>query len=352
MSFIIQIPIAMKFHIPEPCNENWNEMTPTEKGAYCKKCALEVTDFTKMSPFEIRDVLTEKFQKKERNCGHITQRQLTDVNDIGFYWKNEQQRFQSVWMVSLLAVFGLTLFSCQNTYTKELVSKMEDEANTLLQDSTEVDLKKEGQDLTENRSDWYDSLATTFPFEEVRYDGLISWEEEITTGPFIQQWPIITCEFPIMLGDIVTIGGTIDVEPDGETQPALLNPFPSKPQPKAPSGQQINPWPNRKNIGKRADLVYDTETTDFIAYITPAPLTLDSHLIIESFGNHQIHLNLENMESNHIHTDKTVDVMEGVHSFTLGLDKLPVGNYQLELSSWRTAQTIHFQWNGIEHTST
>lgn len=343
----------MKFHIPEPCNENWNEMSPTEKGAFCQKCALEVTDFTNMSPFEIRDVLTEKYQKKERNCGHIKARQLNDVNDIGFYWKSEQQRFQSVWAVSLLAVFGLTLFSCQNTFTKEVVSQMEEEANTMLQDSTDsVDLEGLTKDLPKEDPNYGKlPVVTEFPFEEILYDGLISWEK--TTGPILPE----DCVFPtekwevVYMGDMVITTGSI-LAPSEEETAKLLHPFAPIQKPEVPAEEQVNPWPNRNNIGKRSDLVYDTETTDFIAYITRAPLTLESRLIIESFGNHEIYLLLENAENGFVHTDKSLEITEGVHSFTLGLDRLPVGNYQLELNSWRTVQNIHFQWNGVDSQST
>lgn len=38
------------FQIPEPCSEDWNEMTPTEKGAFCNKCSKEVLDLRGCSP--------------------------------------------------------------------------------------------------------------------------------------------------------------------------------------------------------------------------------------------------------------------------------------------------------------
>ena len=41
------------FSIPEPCSENWNEMTSTEKGAFCQKCSNEVHDVSNMSNDEI-----------------------------------------------------------------------------------------------------------------------------------------------------------------------------------------------------------------------------------------------------------------------------------------------------------
>jgi len=39
----------MKIHIPEPCSENWDKMTPQGGGRYCLSCDKVVTDFTNMT---------------------------------------------------------------------------------------------------------------------------------------------------------------------------------------------------------------------------------------------------------------------------------------------------------------
>lgn len=43
----------MKLIIPKPCHENWNAMTPVEKGRFCSVCSKTVKDFTKLSDEEI-----------------------------------------------------------------------------------------------------------------------------------------------------------------------------------------------------------------------------------------------------------------------------------------------------------
>jgi len=43
----------MKLTIPKPCHENWDEMTPNEKGRFCSICSKTVKDFTKLSDAEI-----------------------------------------------------------------------------------------------------------------------------------------------------------------------------------------------------------------------------------------------------------------------------------------------------------
>ena len=39
--------------IPTPCHESWTDMTPVEKGRFCKSCQQAVTDFTSMSDQQI-----------------------------------------------------------------------------------------------------------------------------------------------------------------------------------------------------------------------------------------------------------------------------------------------------------
>lgn len=43
----------MKLIIRKPCHENWNAMTPVEKGRFCLVCSKTVKDFTKLSDDEI-----------------------------------------------------------------------------------------------------------------------------------------------------------------------------------------------------------------------------------------------------------------------------------------------------------
>ncbi|MFW2135941.1 hypothetical protein ACK2M7_06625 [Chryseobacterium sp. TY4] len=47
----------MKIYIPKPCHENWDNMTPAEKGKFCSICNKNVTDLTTMTDDQILNEL-------------------------------------------------------------------------------------------------------------------------------------------------------------------------------------------------------------------------------------------------------------------------------------------------------
>jgi len=84
------MPKQLQITIPEPCHENWAEMTHTQQGAYCKVCSKNVIDFTTKTENEIYDILT---QSDGNTCGRFTSFQLqqpirkTEVNNGWFNWR-------------------------------------------------------------------------------------------------------------------------------------------------------------------------------------------------------------------------------------------------------------------------
>jgi hypothetical protein len=64
---------SLHLAIPTPCNENWDKMTPTEKGRHCAMCNKTVVDFSLYTDRE----LVEFFKKATGNvCGRAHSYQL------------------------------------------------------------------------------------------------------------------------------------------------------------------------------------------------------------------------------------------------------------------------------------
>jgi hypothetical protein len=103
------------FKIPEPCNEDWNQMTPSAKGRFCSSCEKTVIDFTEMSSFEISNYLKENIHNGV--CGHINKSQLDRVVLKVPVSTIHQLRFSSrFFAIALLVVMGTTLMSCKDQY--------------------------------------------------------------------------------------------------------------------------------------------------------------------------------------------------------------------------------------------
>lgn len=62
-----------QLQIPEPCHENWNAMSPADKGRFCASCQKVVIDFSRMTDHELA-----AFFKKPSGpvCGRLRQDQL------------------------------------------------------------------------------------------------------------------------------------------------------------------------------------------------------------------------------------------------------------------------------------
>ncbi|MEE9406792.1 MAG: hypothetical protein V3V28_01830 [Polaribacter sp.] len=121
-----------KITIPKPCHENWNKMSPKEKGRFCSSCAKTVVDFTKKTIEDIQNYLVEN--KNEQVCGHFYKKQLDaiviEIPQITF---QQQLSFQKLFILTLFFLMGTTLFSCQ--YNDGKKQKIE---NVILQDSIKI----------------------------------------------------------------------------------------------------------------------------------------------------------------------------------------------------------------------
>ena len=63
---------SITIQIPEPCHEDWQKMTSTEKGKFCHVCTKEVIDFTATTDEDLVKILS----KSKNTCGRFKKTQL------------------------------------------------------------------------------------------------------------------------------------------------------------------------------------------------------------------------------------------------------------------------------------
>lgn len=111
-----------KIAIPQPCHENWQKMTPTAKGAFCKSCAKEVVDFTKMTDEQVQNYLLDRTH--EKLCGRFQPQQLSRIElyipSVVFTqniasWKK--------YLAIVLLAFGTMLVGCDVKTDKHLMGE-------------------------------------------------------------------------------------------------------------------------------------------------------------------------------------------------------------------------------------
>ena len=121
---VFKITLMKKISIPEPCHENWADFTPTQKGAFCGSCKIDVVDFSDRSSDEVKEILQQNAGK--HMCGRFRKTQLTELNNDFFAWQNQSSRsFQSKFLYACLLVFGMTLFTgCSSLETVPVIGEL------------------------------------------------------------------------------------------------------------------------------------------------------------------------------------------------------------------------------------
>lgn len=138
----------MKKHIgiQTPCSEDRSKMIPLENADFCKKCAMEVQDFSNLSPEEIK--LQLYLRMNQSVCARMTVDQERQLNQDFINWKGSRQdQMRRAMFFSLFIVFGMTLFSCSNPDAKlaltsahsQFVQSIRTNVETITNDLSEID---------------------------------------------------------------------------------------------------------------------------------------------------------------------------------------------------------------------
>lgn len=124
--------------IKNPCHENWDKMTPRNKGRFCSSCAIVVTDFTNKTPEEISNILKQNSTK--HTCGNFnTKDVITDSKIDKLIWKLNTRGFK---YVSLLILGFLILIGCRTRHVRGAYAYDYQNPRTLDEIPTKIDTKQ------------------------------------------------------------------------------------------------------------------------------------------------------------------------------------------------------------------
>lgn len=162
-------PIRLSFQ----CDQNWDEMSPTGKGRFCKECSCEVVDFRSNTREEVKQYVQEN---DEKTCGLFRPAQL-DPNIIA-------ELHTPTWLKSAMAVASMGILAAsspilaQNTHylrptiTIEQPEQLSTDSlnieieKTSLESEEDIDVNKPDKELL-NLSKRTVFLTRKFPFIKV-----------------------------------------------------------------------------------------------------------------------------------------------------------------------------------------
>lgn len=125
----------MKISIPNPCHENWNEMTPHEKGRFCsvcEKCVVNLSLFSDQKKSEL-------IKTNPNICVKSNLEELERLNQLEI--QNSRFRFLKTFRYSsliLLLGFSSTAYSQVENATKEILTENQAKTNHQANDSIRI----------------------------------------------------------------------------------------------------------------------------------------------------------------------------------------------------------------------
>lgn len=130
------------FTIPKPCHENWEDMSPEEKGKFCGVCQKKVYDFTETSSLEIEKIY---HQENGNICGRLKPDQTINYNRLqkfvvrmNLYTNQHFSRFG-------LLVSAVTLLFVLTGCEKKIVVQQQTLASAVGSDTTKPKMEPLGQ---------------------------------------------------------------------------------------------------------------------------------------------------------------------------------------------------------------
>jgi len=109
---------SYQLSVPKPCHENWDQMSPDQKGKFCNACATTVVDFTGMPSDAIKKYLVQHAGQKI--CGKFNPSSLDAINvSISEEVIAQKYSFRRAFLLALFITMGTTLVNCTNIEGKK-----------------------------------------------------------------------------------------------------------------------------------------------------------------------------------------------------------------------------------------
>lgn len=178
--------------IPRPCHEDWNAMTPNEKGRHCSSCDKTVVDFTRWALHDVAAYL-QKY-RSYKVCGRFHNSQLgEEVPYDHEQWVSQVGRTPMSWLqktaLIFLFAFGVLASGCGDTGNKDSIVDGRttgeiqlDEPPLLMGKITMPDSLRSCKDTGEKTSSTHWSNFTKQPDRAMASDTMVYSEINITAG--------------------------------------------------------------------------------------------------------------------------------------------------------------------------
>ena len=290
--------------IPNPCQEDFDKMKPTERGAFCGKCETDTFDFRNLNSDQIVQIMDEN--KGQHICGRFIKSQLADINSGFLSWKNQSPRtFQSKFLMACVLAFGLGLFSCEteeqaiieNINTEQVIQNIDPEIAQINR-SFEI-LNVDLLDYVVEEQQVIDRIC------EVDMQGELAGDIAYEAYPNDQNY---------VLGGVVAYNehliAPIEIEIiDTATESTLANPI-------------------------------FTDPDVFVAKAYPNPTQLNSTIELQVENEGQFDIVMYNMNGQMIHNIHSGVLTEGVQRFEIDMQSLNSGMYIVKVISQGQDETL------------
>ena len=293
--------------IQEPCSENWNEMTPTEKGAFCQKCATQVIDFTDKSNLEIKTIFRSLIGQSI--CSKITPNQLESLNNEFELWQmNSKRSIQSMLLFSLIVVFGLSLFSCETEHEKKAILKIQAVVGQKIHAS-------ENEKSNENQLIVHQPAIEPVTLMNQSDDLILDYED--TVNHVLDEVVLVEDYLTLELRESYVLGAMVSRTRYDEY---IIKTIPE---------ETIEMDENQVPIPKT-----------FSAKAFPNPVISTTTLEIAIPQNDHFEIHLFDLSGKNIQTIFQGELNKGTHRYPIEMENLPVGVYIFTIHSGKFSESI------------